>query len=191
MQKSAIEEIKELKAQLESKTEQAKAEALDKASEAVGCVASALQQVHGKSEISAKGCLKAPLSGALSPREEVAKAVGSDVRASHGPHQLRNRSRRRSTELEGTAAAGAVDRGPTAMVSENVPRVAISAGRSNFSTISTARSSGTFSNVFDQAIIRSPASSIEMLFSDYLREKSCVTQNIRKQLGSWVKRSSA
>jgi hypothetical protein len=62
------------------------------------------------------------------------------------------------------------------MVSENVPRVAISAGRSNFSTISTARSSGTFSNVFDQAIIRSPASSIEMLFSDYLREKSCVTQ---------------
>jgi hypothetical protein len=36
MQKSAIEEIKELKAQLESKTEQAKAEALDKASEAIG-----------------------------------------------------------------------------------------------------------------------------------------------------------
>jgi hypothetical protein len=36
MQKSAIEEIKELKAQLESKTEQAKAEALDKASVAIG-----------------------------------------------------------------------------------------------------------------------------------------------------------
>ena len=36
MQKSAIEEIKELKAQLESKTEQAKAEALDKAGEAIG-----------------------------------------------------------------------------------------------------------------------------------------------------------
>jgi hypothetical protein len=36
MPKSAIEEIKELKAQLESKTEQAKAEALDKASEAIG-----------------------------------------------------------------------------------------------------------------------------------------------------------
>jgi hypothetical protein len=36
MQKSAIEEINELKAQLESKTEQAKAEALDKASEAIG-----------------------------------------------------------------------------------------------------------------------------------------------------------
>jgi hypothetical protein len=36
MQKSAIEEIKELKAQLESKTERAKAEALDKASEAIG-----------------------------------------------------------------------------------------------------------------------------------------------------------
>jgi hypothetical protein len=36
MQKSAIEEIKELKAQLESKTEQAKAEALDRASEAIG-----------------------------------------------------------------------------------------------------------------------------------------------------------
>jgi hypothetical protein len=36
MQKSAIEEIKELKAQLESKTAQAKAEALDKASEAIG-----------------------------------------------------------------------------------------------------------------------------------------------------------
>ena len=35
MQKSAIEEIKELKAQLESRTEQAKAEALDKASEAI------------------------------------------------------------------------------------------------------------------------------------------------------------
>jgi hypothetical protein len=35
MQKSAIEEIKELKAQLESKTEHAKAEALDKASEAI------------------------------------------------------------------------------------------------------------------------------------------------------------
>jgi hypothetical protein len=35
MQKSAIEEIKELKAQLESKTEQAKAEALEKASEAI------------------------------------------------------------------------------------------------------------------------------------------------------------
>jgi hypothetical protein len=36
MQKSVIEEIKELKAQLESKTERAKAEALDKASEAIG-----------------------------------------------------------------------------------------------------------------------------------------------------------
>jgi DNA repair exonuclease SbcCD ATPase subunit len=35
MQKSAIDEIKELKAQLESRTEQAKAEALDKASEAI------------------------------------------------------------------------------------------------------------------------------------------------------------
>jgi hypothetical protein len=35
MQKSAIDEIKELKAQLESMTEQAKAEALDKASEAI------------------------------------------------------------------------------------------------------------------------------------------------------------
>jgi predicted transcriptional regulator len=35
MQKSLIEEIKELKAQLESKTEQAKAEALDRASEAI------------------------------------------------------------------------------------------------------------------------------------------------------------
>jgi hypothetical protein len=35
MQKSVIEEIKELKAQLESKTEQAKTEALDKASEAI------------------------------------------------------------------------------------------------------------------------------------------------------------
>jgi hypothetical protein len=35
MQKSAIEQIKELKAQLESKTEQAKAEALDKAGEAI------------------------------------------------------------------------------------------------------------------------------------------------------------
>jgi hypothetical protein len=35
MQKSAIEEIKELKAQLESRTAQAKAEALDKASEAI------------------------------------------------------------------------------------------------------------------------------------------------------------
>jgi hypothetical protein len=36
MQKSAFEEIKELKAQLERKTERAKAEALDKASEAIG-----------------------------------------------------------------------------------------------------------------------------------------------------------
>jgi hypothetical protein len=36
MQKSAIEEIKELKAQLESKTEQAKTEALDRANEAIG-----------------------------------------------------------------------------------------------------------------------------------------------------------
>jgi hypothetical protein len=36
MQKSAVEEIKELKAQLGGKTEQAKAEALDKASEAIG-----------------------------------------------------------------------------------------------------------------------------------------------------------
>ena len=35
MQKSIIEEIKELKAQLESKTEQAKAEALERASEAI------------------------------------------------------------------------------------------------------------------------------------------------------------
>jgi hypothetical protein len=35
LQKSAIEEIKELKAQLESKTEQAKTEALDTASEAI------------------------------------------------------------------------------------------------------------------------------------------------------------
>jgi hypothetical protein len=35
MQKSAIEEIKQLKAQLESKTEQAKAESLDKAREAI------------------------------------------------------------------------------------------------------------------------------------------------------------
>jgi hypothetical protein len=35
MQKSLIDEIKELKAQLESKTEQAKAEALEKASEAI------------------------------------------------------------------------------------------------------------------------------------------------------------
>jgi hypothetical protein len=36
MQKSAIEEIKELKAQLESKTERVKEEALDQASEAIG-----------------------------------------------------------------------------------------------------------------------------------------------------------
>jgi hypothetical protein len=36
MQKSAIEEIKELKAQLDSKTGQAKAEALDRAGEAIG-----------------------------------------------------------------------------------------------------------------------------------------------------------
>jgi hypothetical protein len=36
MQKSAIEEIKELKAELESKTAQAKADALDRASEAIG-----------------------------------------------------------------------------------------------------------------------------------------------------------
>jgi hypothetical protein len=36
MQKSAIEEIKELKARVESMTEQAKTEALDKASEAIG-----------------------------------------------------------------------------------------------------------------------------------------------------------
>jgi hypothetical protein len=36
MQKSAIEEIKELKARLESITEQAKTEALDQASEAIG-----------------------------------------------------------------------------------------------------------------------------------------------------------
>jgi hypothetical protein len=36
MQKSAIEEIKELKAQLESKTEKAKAEALDRAKDAIG-----------------------------------------------------------------------------------------------------------------------------------------------------------
>jgi hypothetical protein len=36
MQKSAIEEIKELKARMESMAEQAKAEALDKANEAIG-----------------------------------------------------------------------------------------------------------------------------------------------------------
>jgi hypothetical protein len=36
MQKSAIEEIKELKARVESMTAKAKAEALDKASEAIG-----------------------------------------------------------------------------------------------------------------------------------------------------------
>jgi hypothetical protein len=36
MQKSAIEEIKELKARVESMTAQAKAEALDRASEAIG-----------------------------------------------------------------------------------------------------------------------------------------------------------
>jgi hypothetical protein len=36
MQKSALNEIKELKARLESMTEQAKAEALDKANEAIG-----------------------------------------------------------------------------------------------------------------------------------------------------------
>jgi len=36
MQKSAIEEIKELKARMESMTAQAKAEALDQASEAIG-----------------------------------------------------------------------------------------------------------------------------------------------------------
>jgi hypothetical protein len=36
MRKSAIEEIKELKARVESMTAQAKAEALDKASEAIG-----------------------------------------------------------------------------------------------------------------------------------------------------------
>jgi hypothetical protein len=36
MQKSAIEEIKELKARMESMTEQAKAEALDKANETIG-----------------------------------------------------------------------------------------------------------------------------------------------------------
>jgi hypothetical protein len=36
MQKTAIEEIKELKAQLESKTEKAKAEAIDIASDAIG-----------------------------------------------------------------------------------------------------------------------------------------------------------
>jgi hypothetical protein len=36
MQKSAIEEIKELKVRMESMTEQAKAEALDKAREAIG-----------------------------------------------------------------------------------------------------------------------------------------------------------
>jgi hypothetical protein len=36
MQKSAIEEIRELKARVESMTAQAKAEALDKASEAIG-----------------------------------------------------------------------------------------------------------------------------------------------------------
>jgi hypothetical protein len=36
MQKSAIEEIKELKAQLESKTEQAKTQTLDRANEAIG-----------------------------------------------------------------------------------------------------------------------------------------------------------
>jgi hypothetical protein len=36
MQKSAIEEIKELKARVESMTAQAKAEALDKANEAIG-----------------------------------------------------------------------------------------------------------------------------------------------------------
>jgi hypothetical protein len=36
MQKSAIEEIKELTAQLESKTEWAKAEALEKARKAIG-----------------------------------------------------------------------------------------------------------------------------------------------------------
>ena len=36
MQKSAIEEIKELKARMESMTEQAKAEALDKVREAIG-----------------------------------------------------------------------------------------------------------------------------------------------------------
>ena len=36
MQKSAIEEIKELKARMESIAEQAKAEALDKANEAIG-----------------------------------------------------------------------------------------------------------------------------------------------------------
>jgi hypothetical protein len=36
MQKSAIEEIKELKARMESMAEQAKAEALDKAREAIG-----------------------------------------------------------------------------------------------------------------------------------------------------------
>jgi hypothetical protein len=35
-QKSAVEEVQELKAQLGGKTEQAKAEALDKASEAIG-----------------------------------------------------------------------------------------------------------------------------------------------------------
>jgi hypothetical protein len=38
LQKSAIEEIKELKAQLEIRTEQAKTEALAKATEAIGCL---------------------------------------------------------------------------------------------------------------------------------------------------------
>jgi hypothetical protein len=41
MQKSVIEEIKELKARIESMTEQAKAEALDKASEAVAFLSNA------------------------------------------------------------------------------------------------------------------------------------------------------
>jgi hypothetical protein len=109
MQKSAIEEIKELKAQLESKTGQAKAEALDKASEAIGFLRElGLDNDTILKELGFRARTKSPKEKAeqTSSKDEPCPICGFGTEPPHDGRSHRGQSKKKPLTTEELEAKG-------------------------------------------------------------------------------------
>jgi hypothetical protein len=103
MQKSAIEEVKELKAQLESKTEQAKTQTLDRANEAIGFLRElGIDNDTILKELGFRGRAKAQESREGSPPEEYVPCSICNFRTDppHDGRSHRGQTKKRSLTAE-------------------------------------------------------------------------------------------
>jgi hypothetical protein len=101
MQKSAIEEINELKARLESMAEQAKADALDKASEAIGVLRElGLDNDRILKELGFRGRASRESREAAPPKEELCPICNFRTDPPHDGRSHRGQTKKRPLTAE-------------------------------------------------------------------------------------------